>query len=658
MSTVETIEESIISDIEKKHLSEKLRDETAHLLLLSAHGSHLYGWAGTGSDMDLRGVYLADTRRKLGIRGHPADSILLPHSLDVDVEIHEVGKVIHESLKGNCNFLEFIHAPHLLASPEGRELADLLSGNFSKSGFYNCYSEDTELLTETGWKKFPDLNKDERVATLRKDGTVEYQIPTDYFADRYIGKMFHQGGKVIDVCVTPNHRMYVSKHSNCAWSDYYFISAEDLYNEKCEFRYKCWATWNNATSIDSMKIGEREIPMDKWLRFFGIWIAEGCMVKNNPKYMGYYVYITQKNVENMEIIKKIVEDCGFNYCENKGTYTLMIKNKALWTYLQQFGHSEDKYIPRYIFELPLAYREIFFMSYLMGDGHKSRDKLKHGWNGYNGLSTTSKRLADDMQEFILRLGLNSVLRWGKDCRISFGGYVSKPIYCVTINGTYLDTAVNKTKNNKEWVDYDGMVYCVSVPNGIILVRRNGKTCWCGNSYRGLAYHNYNKYIRGKATRGIEYDPFTEEWLNKTMTMREFLSHPDGFFRKEFERIKAWAKPKGKEPIKPTCKKYLYVYRSLMTAEVMFNTGDFVFDIRKLNDHFDYPEIDLLLGAKMKEKEALPADYSMDPVQLDNRINHLFGTMEAAYKASKLSDGPEPEVFEKLNNFVIGLRLDN
>jgi predicted nucleotidyltransferase len=315
MSTVENLEESVISDVEKKHLSEKLRDESAHLLLLSAHGSHLYGWAGTGSDMDLRGVYLADTRRKLGIRGHPADSILLPHSLDVDVEIHEVGKVIHEALKGNCNFLEFIHAPHLVAGPEGRELADLLWGNFSKSGFYN-------------------------------------------------------------------------------------------------------------------------------------------------------------------------------------------------------------------------------------------------------------------------------------------------------------------------------------------------------SYRGLAYHNYNKYIRGKATKDIEYDPFTEEWLNKTMTMREFLSHPDGFFRKEFERIKAWAKPKGKEPIKPTCKKYLYVYRSLMTAEVMFNTGEFVFDIRELNNHFDYPEVDLLLGAKMKEKEALPADHGMDPVQLDGRINHLFGTMEAAYKASKLPDGPEPEVLEKLNNFIIGLRLDN
>ena len=45
-----------------------------------------------------------------------------------------------------------------------------------------------------------------------------------------------------------------------------------------------------------------------------------------------------------------------------------------------------------------------------------------------------------------------------------------------------------TINNKpEKINYSGNIYCVSVPNTIILVRRNGKTCWSGNSYKLQKY---------------------------------------------------------------------------------------------------------------------------------------------------------------------------
>jgi hypothetical protein len=32
------------------------------------------------------------------------------------------------------------------------------------------------------------------------------------------------------------------------------------------------------------------------------------------------------------------------------------------------------------------------------------------------------------------------------------------------------------------VDYDGKVYCATVPGGLLYVRRNGKAAWCGNSF--------------------------------------------------------------------------------------------------------------------------------------------------------------------------------
>ena len=51
---------------------------------------------------------------------------------------------------------------------------------------------------------------------------------------------------------------------------------------------------------------------------------------------------------------------------------------------------------------------------------------------------------------------------------------------------------SKIKHTKsfieQWENYNDMVYCVTVPNHIIYVRRNGKGVWCGNSLR--LYCNY------------------------------------------------------------------------------------------------------------------------------------------------------------------------
>ena len=38
-----------------------------------------------------------------------------------------------------------------------------------------------------------------------------------------------------------------------------------------------------------------------------------------------------------------------------------------------------------------------------------------------------------------------------------------------------------TEVSEELVHYQGTVYCVQVPSGIVYVRRNGKGVWCGNS---------------------------------------------------------------------------------------------------------------------------------------------------------------------------------
>jgi replicative DNA helicase Mcm len=125
--------------------------------------------------------------------------------------------------------------------------------------------------------------------------------------------------------------------------------------------------------------------------------------------------------------------------------------------------------------------KIFIDAIMLGDGcirYGGRNKKSISRNYY----TISKRLADDFQELILKIG--------------FSGHIQSRIPITKGIGNRLFKKVNRiynvhwiVKNNickvikkhyyKQY--YNGNVYCVDVPNHIIYVRRNGIPVWCGNS---------------------------------------------------------------------------------------------------------------------------------------------------------------------------------
>ena len=76
---------------------------------------------------------------------------------------------------------------------------------------FGCYDEDTEVLTEEGWKYFKDCNLDLKVATLDKDGYMKYQCPTDKISYPYCGLMYKLKTRGVDLLVTPNHALYIAK---------------------------------------------------------------------------------------------------------------------------------------------------------------------------------------------------------------------------------------------------------------------------------------------------------------------------------------------------------------------------------------------------------------------------------------------------------------
>jgi intein/homing endonuclease len=341
-----------------------------------------------------------------------------------------------------------------------------------------CYSDDTEILTENGWKLFKDLKPNEKVATLNPvTGELEYQVPTNYIRYYYRGKMFHQKGKRIDLLVTPNHRMYVRRWRN--WdkfrdevSGFELIEVTKLPKQ---VEYKRDAKWRGASpkyfilpSVKRHPYGNPEpkkIEMIKWLRFFGIWLAEGFVYKSKDN-RHFMVYICQKTKENLPIIEKWIKEAGFKTSYQKDRF--VICSKQLYCYLEQFGHAESKFIPKEIKALSPNLLRVLIESMCLGDGSPTTRK---GGRIYWRYGTKSKQLADDLQEIAFKAGFVATIHYSE----------KEQLYTVTISDWGKTIRVNKGVDNREWIDYDGYVYCVEVPNHVVYVRRNGKAIWSGNS---------------------------------------------------------------------------------------------------------------------------------------------------------------------------------
>lgn len=360
-------------------------------------------------------------------------------------------------------------------------------GNVNPIGPRACFSDDTEILTDTGWKKMMDATLKDKIATLDKNGGLEYQHSTEIIKQRYIGELIAFSNYQCDLLVTPNHSMYVRERDDLKRKQFKLLPAYEsirwerarmlkvaAYDAKDQ-EWFCFPL--NAEARKNAKFPWVEkITMDDWLEFFGYFITEGCTYKRRRKrivngklYEGqdYYVLIAQseeKNSENYEKIKRCLTRLPFTF----GVFNdhqFYIANKQLYFYLNQFGKSHQKFIPRDLLGLSHRQLTILFEAMMLGDGSKRGDVY----------FSNSYRLISNFQELLLKVGYaGNISMHDKRKR--------KPLYNIHIlnrfNSKYKTPSY--PKQTVKW--YDGFVYCVTVPNHIVFVRRNGKALFCGNCY--------------------------------------------------------------------------------------------------------------------------------------------------------------------------------
>lgn len=374
---------------------------------------------------------------------------------------------------------------------------------------YGCYDEKTEVLTLSGWKFFRDVSFDDQVATLHDGHNIIYDAPTDIISYDYEGPMYHVKTRGVDLLVTPQHNLYVAKGTY--WNGRYHppkkveypfeLATPDVYFGVNK-RFKKDGVWDRP-NVDTFTLPEQTkewrrrcgwtrkiwnakvLQMNSWLSFLGWYVAEGCTNLKKGE-----ISIACNNTDGgkeRQTIASIISAIGYpiRTCQEDRpalSFRLYDGRLARWLSKNCGPCSYEKRVPEFVKNLSAGQIRIFLCSLFAGDGHKTAT----AWV----LSTVSTRLADDVQELILKSGETSSLTTRPPGGVDndkwhiVGTVPIHEVNWMTKSGSHNTADKGLAPSSIEcWEPYKGRVYCVSVPSHVIYVRRNGKPVWCGNSLR-------------------------------------------------------------------------------------------------------------------------------------------------------------------------------
>jgi DNA-directed RNA polymerase beta subunit len=361
-------------------------------------------------------------------------------------------------------------------------------------------TENHEILTlRDGWKNIKKITLEDKVATL-KDGKLVYDYPTEVYAyEDYEGDMYEISNTSIDLKASGCHKMFVSKRygKKKIFQPHAFELARDIVGERRKYKKDAeWECPEYYFSLPSCEWGnQRKIlpeihfdtpeKMNAWLLFLGIFIADGWVTEHNTGIC--YCKQSVKDVLYTEIDK-----LGFTWTENVKEYpfhNLNISTKQLAIYLKTYtpDGALTKFLPEWCFQLSKEQTRTLLHGMMLGNGYIQ--------NNCHFYYTSSDKLADQVSQLALHAG------WAAHNRLRSEGleeYTTKdkvchsnhPRWMITIIKTKLEPEINNaSKQNAQIEIYTKHVkcpvYCISVPSEVFYVRRNGKSCWTGNSRHGL-----------------------------------------------------------------------------------------------------------------------------------------------------------------------------
>ena len=386
-----------------------------------------------------------------------------------------------------------------------------------------CYSEDTEILTENGFKKYNEVRVGEKLATFNQElETIEYQDYTDpvvyYYDSIERGEMYNFKTKTLDILVTPNHNMFTSRwiydtknttyqaldkqnkkqYTKNRYTPWELVKAEDVGSNA---RFRTVLDWKTKDQ-EFINFEDKKIPTVLFAKFIGYFISEGWayLGKSNRS----YIAIGQHEMKNdfcddiqqvwqeianilgvtltkydshQNTISPLIEEAGHTVTPGI-IYRWIMHHKSFCEFLiNNFGKgAKNKFLPKWFKNLPKPALSSFLTTAINGDGSRSTPTSFAYY-------TSSLALANDIQEvamkagYVTQYGIHSV----RKTPVIYGHGLE--IGTKNQNMGRFPLVYSRKSDPIQKIAYKGYVWCFSVPNRILITRRNGMIAVQGNSWK-------------------------------------------------------------------------------------------------------------------------------------------------------------------------------
>jgi len=308
----------------------------------------------------------------------------------------------------------------------------------------DCYDDQTKVMTSLGWKFFKDLENTDLVAQVLGSGEFEYVAPLKYTSSFYKGIMVHftdKKGK-LDLLVTPNHRMIFKTNGVEK-----IQTAEDALVGK----------WKKdiVRSSSAKSYGKKFTALDALKVAFQ---ADGSFCTNMTSSIRFS-FSKQRKIDRLEKLLKQLDLTYKIYSLKDGKSEFNIKVEAN-DFTKDFSWVSLKT--------------------LEGDWCRGFIEELSYWDATRRSDTRFK--FDTTNPMVIKIVELIALASGYGVLISEAEDNRKECFSNVFTAHILKSnKIGGQSHNKEEVQYEGMVYCVTVPSGRLLVKRNRATAVCGNS---------------------------------------------------------------------------------------------------------------------------------------------------------------------------------
>ena len=334
-----------------------------------------------------------------------------------------------------------------------------------------CLDDETEILTTVGWKRHDTLVVGmQAVAFDLANGEYKYEAISGVIRKWHDGPMVALKSKNIDIRVTPEHRVVLRREQRAKGRrrlyDWTFVQAKDV-------PHQIHIPIGGAPSGKGLQISDDLLRLIGWVASDGYFAGASRNRKSHGRYLGIQqAHSTVKQGRSM-----VAElDALLTRLGSKGRYERRARaggkggGKSVAYYLGRelseqvlaWMGSEIHRIPRkLITECSRAQLELLMQGLLEGDGTFSK-RAEEWVTFYAGMNPG---IADDFQEVAIRLGLSASRRH------------------VPQNGQW---TVQISRRNHHCIRrpsaavYTGVVWCVTLPSGAFVARRNGRVFVTGN----------------------------------------------------------------------------------------------------------------------------------------------------------------------------------